>query len=217
MIPLEFTELPENEMINRSSNFNQHFQKRRTVRDFSNKIVPEEIIINSVQAAAAAPSGANLQPWHFVIVSDLKIKHEIRVAAEKEEKEFYKSKAPEEWLEALTPLGTNEHKPFLDTAPHLIVLFEKKYEILDSGEKQKLYYTKESVGIACGVLITALHQSGLSTLTYTPSPMNFLNHILKRPENEKPFLLLVVGYPVDGCTVPDIKRKTFSQIATIIK
>ena len=216
-IPLnDYKFLPEPEMIRRSEKFYQEIRKRRTVREFSDKPVPVEIIRNCIKAAGTAPNGANLQPWHFVVVKDKDIKHKIRTAAEKEEKEFYSKRAPEEWLKALEPLGTDENKPFLDTAPYLIVIFSKSYEIQSDGTKVKQYYSIESTGISAGILITALHNSGLVTLTHTPSPMGFLNDILERPVNEKPFLILVTGYPADGATVPDIRKKDISEITSFI-
>jgi iodotyrosine deiodinase len=207
---------PEDEMTQRSRDFYELVNKRRTIRNFSDKKVPREIIENCVKAAGTAPSGANLQPWHFVIISDEKVKKEIRIAAEKEEEEFYKKRASKEWLEALKILGTGPKKSFLETAPFLIAVFSKSYEINSEGEKKKNYYPIESAGIACGLLITAIHYSGLAALTHTPSPMKFLNKILKRPTNEKPFLILVVGYPGKGTKVPDIKRKSFEKISNYI-
>jgi len=211
--PLQLT---ENEMLMRSSEFYEFLIKRRTIRTFSTRNVPKEIIENCIRAAGTSPSGANLQPWHFVVISNPDVKKQIREAAEKEEREFYHGKAPIEWLDALKPFGTDEHKLFLETAPYLIAIFEKKYDETADGNIIKHYYTKESVGIASGILITALHNCGLSTLTHTPSPMNFLNSILNRPQNEKPFLLLVVGYPEVNTEVPNIKRKELGQIATFI-
>jgi nitroreductase len=167
-------------------------------------------------AAGTAPSGANLQPWHFVVVSDSAIKHRIRVEAEKEEHEFYTSRAPQEWLDALAPLGTDENKPFLETAPYLIVIFAQSYGVLADGRRVKNYYVQESVGIATGMLITAIHNAGLVSLTHTPSPMGFLNEILGRPANEKPFLILVVGYPAEDAVVPDIGKKSLEEIATFL-
>ena len=187
--------------------------KRRTVREFSSEPINKDIIENCIKAAGTAPSGANKQPWYFVIVSNPDLKKEIRIAAEKEEKSFYNEKAPQEWLHALEPFGTDENKPFLETAPYLIVIFEQKYKIDKDGNKEKNYYTSESVGIATGILITALHRVGIASLTHTPSPMKFLNKILDRPENEKPFLVLVVGYPANNVKVPDIKRKPISSIS----
>jgi len=214
-IPLkDFKEYSPEEMIKRSESFYNQVKRRRTVRDFSDKPVSKEVIENCIRAAGTAPSGANLQPWHFVVVSDPKIKKQIRIAAEEEEKEFYKNRAPKEWLDALAPLGTDEHKPFLEKAPHLIVIFSKSYDVLSDGTKVKQYYSQESTGIACGILITAIHNAGLVSLTHTPSPMNFLNKILERPNNERPFLLLVVGYPANDAKVPDIKKKKLEEIVT---
>jgi len=185
------------------------------VRDFSNKPVPLKIIMNAVKAAASAPSGANKQPWHFVIVKDSAVKKEIRFAAEKEEKEFYEHRAPDTWLEDLNQFETDWHKPFLELAPYLIVVFKKNYD-LDEQVKRKNYYVNESVGIASGFLLVALHNAGLATLTHTPSPMGFLEKILDRPENEKAVLLIPVGYPAEDATVPDLKKKSFEEISTII-
>jgi nitroreductase len=208
--------LTEPELLNRSKSFYEFVNKRRTIRTFSNRTVPIELIENCIKAAGTAPSGANMQPWYFVVVSNSETKKQIREAAEAEEREFYHGKAPVEWLDALKPFGTDEHKPFLETAPYLIAVFEKKYEETSEGNIIKHYYTKESVGIATGILITALHNCGLSTLTHTPSPMNFLNTILKRPQNEKPFLLLVVGFPEKNTKVPGIKRKKLDEITTFV-
>jgi nitroreductase len=214
-IPLkDFKEYSPDEMIERSKSFYNQTKTRRTVRDFSDKPVLKEVIENCIRTAGTAPSGANLQPWHFVVVSDPKSKKQIRIAAEEEEKEFYTKRAPKEWLEALAPLGTNDQKPFLEKAPHLIAIFSKSYDLLPDGRKVKQYYSQESVGIACGILITAIHNAGLVSLTHTPSPMNFLNEILGRPNNERPFLLLVVGYPEKDAKVPDIKKKKLSEIVT---
>jgi len=216
-IPLnDFNEYSPEEMIKRSESFYNQIKQRRTVRDFSDKPVSKEVIENCIRTAGTAPSGANLQPWHFVVVSDPKIKKRIRFAAEKEEKEFYTNRAPKEWLDALAPLGTNEQKPFLEKAPHLIAIFAKSYDILPDGRKVKQYYSQESTGIACGILITAIHNAGLVSLTHTPSPMNFLNEILGRPNNERSFLLLVVGYPAKDAKVPDIKKKKLKEIASFI-
>ncbi|MCH7774115.1 MAG: nitroreductase family protein [Bacteroidetes bacterium] len=216
-IPLnDFIEHSPEEMIKRSESFYNQIKQRRTVRDFSDKPVSKEVIENCIRTAGTAPSGANLQPWHFVVVSDPKIKKRIRIAAEKEEKEFYTNRAPKEWLDALAPLGTDEQKPFLEKAPHLIAIFAKSYDILPDGRKVKQYYSQESTGIACGILITAIHNAGLVSLTHTPSPMNFLNEILGRPNNERPFLLLVVGYPAKDAKVPDIQKKNLEEIASFI-
>ncbi len=214
-IPLnDIKEYSPEEMIKRSESFYKQIKQRRTVRDFSDNPVSKEVIENCIRAAGTAPSGANLQPWQFVVVSDPKIKKQIRIAAEKEEKEFYTNRAPKEWLDALAPLGTDEQKLFLEKAPNLIAIFSKSYDLLPGGRKVKQYYSQESTGIACGILITAIHNAGLVSLTHTPSPMNFLNGILGRPNNERPFLLLVVGYPAMGAKVPDIKKKQLSEIIT---
>ncbi len=214
-IPLnDIKEYSPEEMIKRSESFYKQIKQRRTVRDFSDNPVSKEVIENCIRAAGTAPSGANLQPWQFVVVSDPKIKKQIRIAAEKEEKEFYTNRAPKEWLDALAPLGTDEQKLFLEKAPNLIAIFSKSYDLLPGGRKVKQYYSQESTGIACGILITAIHNAGLVSLTHTPSPMNFLNEILGRPNNERPFLLLVVGYPAMGAKVPDIKKKQLSEIIT---
>lgn len=216
-IPLvDYKEYPPKEMVERSKEFYEHIKRRRTIRHFSDKPVSKEVIENCLRAAGTAPSGANLQPWHFVVVTDEKIKKEIRLGAEKEEKEFYSKRAPKEWLDALKPLGTNEIKPFLEEAPYLIAIFSKSYDVLPNGEKIKQYYPLESVGIACGILITAIHNAGLVSLTHTPSPMDFLNEILDRPKNERPFLLLVIGYPAKDAKVPDIKKKNLKEIVSFI-
>jgi nitroreductase len=212
-IPLrDYNPLKEIDMKKKSEEFYMFLKNRRTVRDYSNENIPLEVLENCIKTAGTAPSGANLQPWHFVIVSDPEIKKQIRIEAEKEEKEFYTNRAPQEWLDALAHLGTDEHKPFLEDAPYLIAIFSKSYEILPDGKKIKQYYSQESVGIATGMLITAIHNAGLASLTHTPSPMNFLNKILERPKNERPFLLLVVGKPAKGAKVPDIKRKKLRDI-----
>jgi nitroreductase len=191
-------------------------RNRRTIRDFSSKPISQSVIDNCIRSAGSAPSGANQQPRHFVVVSDPAKKREIRLAAEKEERDFYAGRAGEVWLDTLAPLGTDANKPFLEKAPVLIAIFEQKYRFEGQTEKVKHYYSKESTGIATGILITALHQAGLCTLTHTPSPMNFLNKLLSRPEGERPFLLLVVGYPAQEAKVPDIKRKSLDQIRTRI-
>jgi nitroreductase len=200
-------------MLVQSKTFNSELQKRRTIRDFSTKPVSLEIINQCLLAAGSSPSGANKQPWKFVVITDKMLKTKIRYAAELVEQEFYEGKAPEEWINALAPIGTNKHKPFLEEAPVLITIFEEKYCLLPNGEKSKNYYTRESVGIATGMLINAIHNCGLASLTHTPSPMGFLNKILDRPENERPFLILVVGYPKPNTQVPDIKRKALEEIA----
>lgn len=204
-------------MTRRAASFYEDVKRRRTVRDFSDRPVPREVIEYCLRAAGTAPNGANLQPWHFVAVSDPAIKRKIREAAEEEERAFYSGKAPQEWLDALAPLGTDEHKPFLETAPWLIVIFGESYGELPDGRKVKHYYTQESVGIATGILITAVHHAGLVSLTHTPSPMGFLNEILGRPARERAFLILVVGYPAEGATVPDISKKPLDAIATFIE
>ncbi len=214
-IPLNFTYYDNQTMIEKSVSFLDLIKQRRTVREFSDKPIPEEIIINAVKAAASAPNGANLQPWHFVIIKDKILKSKLKESAEEKERKFYSERAPEEWLNDLKHLGTNDFKPFLTKAPYIIVVFEKKWDILKNGEKKKLYYTRESVGIATGILITALHTSGLATLTYTPENMTFLNELLERPKNEKPFLLVVTGLPEIGTLVPNITKKNFDEIAEI--
>jgi len=196
--------------------FYQQMAKRRSVRDFSDRPIPQSVLENAILAAGSAPSGANMQPWHFAVVQDPAIKKKIREAAEIEERELYESRASDEWLDALAPLGTDANKPFLETAPALIAIFLKKVTIDDEGVKHKNYYTSESVGIATGMLITALHQAGLATLTHTPSPMKFLTEILERPSHERPFLLLVVGYPEEGAMVPDIQRLPLDKISTFL-
>lgn len=211
-IPLEgYQALPADEMALRAAQFYNEMQRRRSVRDFSPRPVPRSVIEDCLRAAGRAPSGANLQPWHFVVVSDPQVKRTIREAAEAEEKAFYTEKAPQEWLDALAPLGTDWRKPFLETAPYLIAIFGKKHSQTAEGKKIKNYYVQESVGIATGFLITALHLAGLATLTHTPSPMNFLNRILGRPKDERPFLLLVVGYPAEGVKVPRISKKRLER------
>ncbi len=213
--PLEgHREYPLEEMQRRAAEFCGEIRRRRTVREFSDRPVPRDIIEHAILAAGSAPNGANLQPWHFVAVSDAAIKSQIRAQAEAEEREFYQHKAPAEWLEALAPLGTDEHKPFLETAPWLIAIFAQTFGLLPDGRKVKHYYGQESVGIATGMLITALHHSGLATLTHTPSPMGFLNDILERPSQERPFLLLVVGFPAEGARVPRITKRGLDEIAT---
>ena len=213
-IPLDFQVYPVKEMQRRALEYYEKIKQRRTVRDFSVRNVPVDIIENCLRTADTAPNGANQHPWHFVVISDPEKKRQIRVAAEKEEHEFYTSRASSEWLEALAPLGTDENKPFLETAPYLIAIFAKVYGINEQGKRVKHYYVNESVGIATGLLISAIHNSGLASLAHTPSPMGFLNKILWRPEQERPFLLLVVGYPADNAKVPDIGRKTLDEIST---
>ena len=212
----QYCEYPVDEMRQRLQEFHEDIRRRRTVREFSDRPVPRDIIETALEAAGTAPSGANLQPWHFVVVSGPETKKKIRVAAEAEEKEFYEHRASEEWLAALEPLGTDQHKPFLETAPYLIAVFLQKFGELPDGRKVKHYYPTESTGLATGVLITALHRAGLATLTHTPSPMKFLNEILGRPKSERPFLLLVVGYPADDARVPDIERKSLDEFVSFV-
>lgn len=213
---VDYEERPVDEMKKRANEFYELVKKRRTVRDFSDRPVPKEIIEKSILAAGTAPNGANKQPWHFAVVSDPEVKKTIRIEAEKEEHEFYNRRAPEDWLEDLVPFGTDENKPFLEKAPYLIGIFAQSYKLDENGKKEKHYYVKESVGIATGILITALHNAGLATLTHTPSPMGFLNEILDRPSYEKPFLLLIVGYPGKGVKVPQITKKPLQKIASFI-
>ena len=212
----DYQEYPADVMQRRAAAFYDFMRKRRTVRDFAPRPVSREVIDDCLRAAGTAPSGANMQPWHFVVVSDPETKQKIRVEAEKEEYDFYHHKAPQEWLDALAPLGTNEHKPFLEDAPFLIVIFGESYGVLPDGRKVKHYYTQESVGIATGILITAIHHAGLVSLTHTPSPMGFLNEILGRPTHERAFLILVVGYPADTATVPAITKKSLQQTVTYV-
>ena len=200
----------------RARMFRQDLERRRSVRDFSDRSVSKKLIENLLLTAGTAPSGANMQPWHFVAVSDPQIKAKIRIGAEREEKEFYDGKAPKEWVDALAPLGTNEKNPFLEVAPWLITIFVRRYGVLDDGRKIKNYYALESVGIATGLLITAVQNAGLVSLTHTPSPMNFLNRLLNRPINERPFLILVVGYPAEDAQIPVISKKSIKDIATYL-
>lgn len=211
-----YIEYPIEEMKQRATAFRKEMQRRRTVRNFSERPVPREIIEECLLTAGTAPNGANLQPWHFVVVSDPRVKREIRIAAEQEEAEFYHRRAPQEWLDAVAVIGADEHKPFLDTAPYLIAIFGKNHSELPDGRRVKNYYVNESVGIAAGMLITAIHNAGLVSLTHTPSPMGFLNDILHLPPDEKPFLLLVVGYPAEDAQVPVIQKKSLEEIATFV-
>ena len=214
-IPLQqYREFPIEEMRERLAEFYADMNRRRTVREFSARPVPRDLIETALKVANTSPSGANLQPWHFVAVSGPETKRKIREAAEAEEREFYTHRASEEWLAALKPLGTDERKPFLETAPYLIAVFLQKYGELPDGRKVKHYYPAESTGLATGLLIAALHRAGLATLTHTPSPMKFLNEILGRPKSERPFLLLVVGYPDKGARVPDISRKSLEEFTS---
>ena len=216
-IPLnQFREYPIDEMRKRLNDFYADIDRRRTVREFSDRPVPRDIIETALKVANTAPSGANLQPWHFAVVSGAATKKKIREAAEVEEQEFYDHRASKEWLDALEPLGTNKYKPFLETAPYLIAVFLQKFGHLPDGRKVKHYYPAESTGLATGMLVTALHTAGLATLTHTPSPMKFLNEILGRPKSERPFLLLVAGFPADDAQVPDIQRKSLDEYASFI-
>ncbi len=217
-IPLPgYREYPPAEMAARAAGFADEMQRRRTVREFSDRPVPRTLVEQCLRAAGSAPSGANQQPWHFVAVTDPAIKQRIRVAAEAEEHEFYQHRAPPEWLEVLAPLGTDANKLFLETAPWLIAVFIRRFERFADGTKRKHYYTDESVGLATGLLLAAVHHAGLVALTHTPSPMKFLNEILGRPKDlERPFLLLVVGYPAADARVPDIRRKPLAEIATFL-
>ncbi|HLE72551.1 MAG TPA: nitroreductase family protein [Vicinamibacteria bacterium] len=218
LIPLsEYEELPVEEMKRRASELYRQLRKRRTVREFSDRPVPREILEQCLLTAGAAPSGANQQPWHFVVVADPDLKKRIREAAEAEEREFYGGRAPDDWLEALSHLGTDEHKPFLEVGPYLIVIFAQNHGVHPDGSKVKHYYVTESVGIATGMLIAAVHNAGLVSLTHTPSPMGFLNEILGRPSHERPFLILVVGYPKEGARVPKITKKELPEIATFLE
>ena len=216
-VPLSsYAEYPVADMERRAARFRAEAARRRTVREYSSRPVPRRVLEECILAAGTAPSGANHQPWRFVVVTDAEVKSRIRIAAEEEERAFYNGGAPKEWLDALAALGTDEHKPFLETAPCLIAIFAERFEVRADGAKVKNYYVQESVGIATGILLTALHHAGLATLTHTPSPMGFLNHILDRPANERPFLLLVVGYPAAGARVPDIRKKSLESIASFV-
>ncbi len=216
-LPLtQYRRYSEVEMTKRAADFHSDIARRRTIRDFSGRAVPRSVIEDCIKAAGTAPSGANMQPWSFVAVSDTDVKRRIRVAAEEEEQEFYDHRAPQEWLDALAPLGTDPNKPFLENAPYLIAIFAQNFGVLPDGRQVKHYYATESVGIATGILLTALHNAGLASLTHTPSPMGFLNEILGRPANERPYLLIVTGYPANDATVPDITKKSLDEIATFI-
>jgi nitroreductase len=201
-------------MQQRAEDFYALMRRRRSVRDFSPEPVPREIIEHCLLTAGTAASGANCQPWHFAVVCDPEIKSTIRIEAEKEERAFYEERAPQSWLDDLAPLGTDANKPFLETAPYLIGVFQQRFGTTEEGDKQKHYYATESVGLATGLLISALHNAGLACLTHTPSPMKFLNEIMQRPKSERPFVLLVVGYPAEGAEVPDISKKTLTEIAS---
>ena len=218
LVPLDsYVEMPLEEMRREAEAFLERMRQRRTVRDFSDRPVPRDVIDRCLLSAGTAPNGANRQPWKFVVIGDPEIKRQIRVAAEDEERAFYGGRAPPEWIAALDHLGTDEHKPFLEQAPWLIAIFAESYERQEDGTKAKNYYVTESVGIATGMLISAVHHAGLVSLTHTPSPMKFLGELLGRPENERPFLLLVVGYPEEGATVPDITKKPLEDIAVFLE
>ncbi|MCB1052845.1 MAG: nitroreductase family protein [Acidobacteria bacterium] len=212
-VELSFQRRPETEMLARSEAFFGLMDQRRTVREFSADPIPEGLIENAIRTASTAPSGAHKQPWHFCVVTDPEIKHKIRLAAEEEERQNYNGRFPDDWLEDLAIFETNAHKPYLDIAPALIVIFKENYR-LENGERKKNYYVNESVGIATGMLIAALHYAGLASLTHTPNPMAFLNEILGRPKNEVPVILLPVGYPAEGTRVPDLKRKPLEAVMT---
>ncbi len=216
LIPLsEYREYPIDEMRLRTADLLAEMRRRRSVRHFSTRPVPRDVVEDCIRIAMTAPSGANRQPWHFALVGDPEVKQRIRIAAEEEERSFYENRAPDEWLEALAPLGTDAKKPFLETAPYLIVVFAQLHGIDDDGTKVKHYYVNESVGIASGMLITALHHAGLACLTHTPAPMRFLNEILGRPPSEKPYLILVLGHPASDAQVPDISKKSFARACQI--
>ena len=211
-VPLELERLSEAEQLSRSRAFLESMRLRRSVRHFTAEAAPYELVENAIATAATAPSGAHQQPWTFVVVSDPDLKRRIRRAAEEEERRSYESRMPDEWLEALRPLGTDWRKPHIEDAPFVIVVFEQVYGVAADGSKVKHYYVRESVGIAVGFLLASLHAAGLAALTHTPSPMAFLRDILDRPANERPYVLIPVGYPADGCTVPDLERKRLSDV-----
>ena len=212
----DYREYPIREMIRRASEFYAELRCRRSVRHFSDRSVPRAVIEDCLRSAGTAPSGANMQPWTFVVVTDLETKRDIRAGAEEQERALYEHRASQEWLEALAPLGTHADKPFLERAPCLIAVFAQRYGLAEDGSRVQHYYVSESVGIATGILVTALHHAGLGVLTYTPSPMRFLSELLDRPPNERPFLLLAVGYPAEDAQVPDIDRKTLDEIAVFV-
>ena len=215
LIPLsEYREYPIDEMRLRTADLLAEMRRRRSVRHFSTRPVPRDVVEDCIRIAMTAPSGANRQPWHFALVGDPEVKQRIRIAAEEEERSFYENRAPDEWLEALAPLGTDAKKPFLQTAPYLVVVFAQLHGIDDDGTKVKHYYVNESVGLATGFLLAALHMAGLATLTHTPSPMGFLSDILNMPKNYRPFLLIPVGLPTEGAQVPKIDKKPLDEILT---
>jgi iodotyrosine deiodinase len=206
-------ELSTFEIVDSTKSFYQFMNTRRSIREFSNRAIEKEVIANIILTASTAPSGAHKQPWTFCVVSNPAIKKKIRIAAEEEEKKSYNERMSDEWLKDLAPLGTDWQKPFLEIAPYLLIVFKRIYEIDENGHKHQNYYVQESVGLATGFLLSAIHHAGLVALTHTPSPMNFLTKLLDRPENEKPFLLIPIGYPADECWVPDIKRKELNEIS----
>ena len=213
MIPYEFERLDPAEQVKRASDFYEEMEQRRSVRFFSDEPVPRSLIAEAIKTASTAPSGAHKQPWTFVATGDPSIKRQIREAAEEEERVNYEDgRLPPHWREDLEPLGTDWHKPFLETVPWVVVLFEQRYQMGDDGERRHVYYPKESVGISAGLFIAALHHMGLATLTHTPSPMKFLTRLLGRPENERPFCLFPIGYPADDCAVPDLRRKSLDEV-----
>ena len=212
--PITFS---EEEMLKRSLDLYSLASKRRSVRHFADQEVPREVLLNLIRTAGTSPSGANKQPWTFCLVADKGLKHKIRIAAEEEEYHSYHERMGQEWLDDLKPLGTDWRKPFLETAPWLIVVFRKIYDISQGGRKKNNYYVTESVGLACGMLLLAIQNAGLSALTHTPSPMNFLTNILDRPENEKPFLLIPIGYAAEDTYVPHIHRKDLDEICVMYK
>ena len=212
-VPYAPERLDAETMERRARSFYEQMDERRSVRDFSAEPVPRELIELAIQTASTAPSGAHRQPWRFVVVGDPDIKRKIRIAAEAEEKKSYEERMPEEWLDALRPLGTDWQKPFLETVPWIVVAFEELYGFDEDGNKRKNYYVRESTGLACGLFIAALHNMGLATLTHTPSPMAFLRDILGRPKNERPYILFPVGYPAEGAQVPDLRRKSLDEVA----
>jgi iodotyrosine deiodinase len=216
-VPLAFQKRTLEDMRARASAFAQDLTRRRSVRSFSAEPVPRDLIETAIRTAGTAPNGANQQPWHFAVVANPDLKRRIREAAETEERAFYSGRAPQAWLDALAPLGTDADKPFLEIAPYLIVIFAQPHGIAPDGSSVKHYYVQESVGIATGFLIAALHTAGLATLTHTPNPMKFLNTILERPDHERAFLILVVGYPTEDATVPSITKKPLEDIATFFE
>lgn len=212
MVPLEFTRLSEDEMRKRGEELYQNLDTRRSVRNFSEEPIPLDVVRKAILTASTAPSGAHKQPWRFVIVTDPAVKRQIRLAAEEEERETYAHRMSDEWRSALAPLATDAHKPYLETVPAIVVMFRADYDLAPDGSRKKNYYVQESCGIALGMLIAALHVAGLATLTHTPSPMGFLQKILKRPPNEKTYMLLPVGYPAQGCVVPKLNRKPLEAV-----